>query len=180
MKESWLAEVSFIVFENIYFSAKFARLCFHIYASSGIICAFDTHTASPYTHTRTTIVFSSDVESLQQAQVDSLLSARSRYARTWMSIGVVWCRRIHRNDRCKYTVAAGIYRVFSIATDACCYAARASLSRFRLSSASRTSACLCLCRSTRAVPSRRIPPLLTKKRFSPFLPRDRALTLSPT
>lgn len=25
-----------------------------------------------------------------------------------------------------------------------------------------------------------VPPLLTEKRFSPFLPRDRALTLSPT
>lgn len=63
----------------------------------------------------------------------------------------------------------------SIATDACCYAARATLSRFRLLRSSN----FCLLPLLASLP-RVVPPLLTEKRFSPFLPRDRALTLSPT
>jgi len=63
----------------------------------------------------------------------------------------------------------------SIATDACCYAARATLSRFRLLCSSN----FCPLPLLASLP-RVVPPLLTEKRFSPFLPRDRALTLSPT
>lgn len=74
--------------------------------------------------------------------------------------------------------------VSSIATDACCYAARPMLPRFRLvASSSRSFPPFAF--SLSLAPSRFIfPPLppsfgffLFGKRFSPFLPRDRTLTL---
>lgn len=165
------------LFLRIYFFAKFALVFpLYIYASSGIVRTFDTHTASVHVRICTTIVFSSNVGSFQQARL-ILSSWRSTYARTWMSISLC-AAHAYRNDRRKYTVAAGIYRVFSIATDACCYAARATLSRFRLLRFS--NFCLPLPPSFLPPSHRVVPPLLTKKRFSPFLPRDRALTLSPT
>lgn len=79
--------------------------------------------------------------------------------------------------------------VSSIATDACCYAARPMLPRFRLVGSSSRSfppfAFSPLPLSLSLAPSRFIfPPLppsfgffLFGKRFSPFLPRDRTLTL---
>lgn len=86
-------------------------------------------------------------------------------------------------DASRRCAAASIYRVFSIATDACCYAARATLSRFRRLRSSNFSCLPLLASCTRRAASRVYPAspvLLTEERFSPFLPRDRALTLSPT
>lgn len=75
--------------------------------------------------------------------------------------------------------------VSSIATDACCYAARPMLPRFRLVASSSRSFPPFRLLSLSLAPSRFIfPPLppsfgffLFGKRFSPFLPRDRTLTL---
>lgn len=108
------------------------------------------HTAS--VHTLTSVLLSSNVESSQQA-VGSLLS-EYLYPRTWMSVVYVL---IHTQSR-KYTPTPdtridGFYRVFSIATDACCYARPGQRCHVFGSSASRTSACLCWRPSRR--PSRR-------------------------
>jgi len=121
-------------------------------------------------------LLSPNVESSQQA-VGSLLS-EYLYPRTWMSAACAdthTVARIHTNARykCRRYLSSLLY------CNRCLLlrAARATLSRFRLLRFS--NFCLPLLASLPS-PFVVVPSLLTEKRFSPFLPRDRTLTLSPT
>lgn len=146
-------------------------------ASSGAVYAFDTHIAFICIHT----TISCTILECRVVLAGWFSSLSNIY--TWMRRCVQHTRTpahslVHTYTRCKYTVAAGVSIGSSIATDACCYAARATVSRFRLLRSSNFCSLPLLVFLPRVVPP--LLTVLTEKRFSPFLPRDRALTLSPT
>lgn len=137
----------------------------YIYASSGMVRAFDTHTAYVHAYTRTTIIFSSIVESLQQARaVDSLLS--EIYVRAHVDVdSVCVCCNTHTgmvDASRQVSIESSLLQQMPVATR--------PERRYHVfgSSASRTSACLCLRRSS-------FPSVLP-----PFLPPPPAVTHEET